>query len=107
MTNIIHTTGSVQLNTSYATDEQLQDCGLTDWRVATDEEVSNWKIETGYDVKIKYNKKMAIIKEYKDIFNSIDLLYCRKIALNKSTQADYNTARNILQNELTTKLSEV
>lgn len=48
MANIIHTSGEFQLNTPYETDKELQDCGLTDWRIATDEEVIAYKNSDAY-----------------------------------------------------------
>lgn len=39
MSTIIHEKGDVQENTPYTTNEELQNCGLSDWRIATDDEV--------------------------------------------------------------------
>lgn len=56
MTNIIHTNGSIQLNTPYTTDEELQSCGLTDWRIATDDEVNAWKSANAEKIKQEHNQ---------------------------------------------------
>lgn len=63
--------------------------------------------DTDYINAQKLEEKTKIAQEYKELFNSIDVLYCRKIALGQSNQSAYSTARANLQSELVTKLSEV
>jgi hypothetical protein len=50
--NIINTqTGDVQLNTPYSTDDDLQNCGLTLWHIATDDEVVAYKTVHADEIK--------------------------------------------------------
>ena len=53
MLNIINTNGEVQLNTPYSTNEELQACGLTDWQIATDEEVETYKNSDTYKQELQ------------------------------------------------------
>lgn len=51
MSNIINQNGIVQENTPYTSNEELQNCGLTDWRIATDDEVANYKVAHVDEIK--------------------------------------------------------
>lgn len=51
MTNIIHSSGDVQENTPYTSNDELNACGLTDWRIATDDEVSAYNAAHAEEIK--------------------------------------------------------
>lgn len=75
---------------------QVIDGVLTDIR-NTSEYIANKKTE---------NKK-ALVQEYKEYFNEVNTLCALKFALGLCTKEQIITQRTALQNELTTKLSEV
>lgn len=58
--NIIHTNGEVQLNTPYTTQEDLDSAGLTDWHIATDDEVTAWQTANADEIKQKADEAQAM-----------------------------------------------
>lgn len=111
MSNIIHTSGNVQLDTPYTTDEELQSCGLTDWRIATDDEVTAWKVANADKIKKQQIKEATMIRNnsYDSITNSVILDQLAitnldlQLAAGKIIQAQYDTQKTIYQNRISAK----
>ena len=71
MGNIINTiTGNVQLNTTYNTQDDLNSCGLTNWCMATDDEVSAYQQSPEY---IKQQQVTDLTNKFLAAWDTYDL----------------------------------